>query len=96
MANAPRWPRYGAPLAIIRQLAVQESWLEPFFVGARAPCCREGHSVRRLDDSQELARHGGVGFASSNANREQPVQIIPILPVIAVALAMAMLRIYVA
>jgi hypothetical protein len=49
-----------------------------------------------LDDSQELARHGGVGFASSNANREQPVQIIPILPVIAVALAMAMLRIYVA
>jgi hypothetical protein len=49
-----------------------------------------------LDDSQELARHVGVGFASSNANREHPVQIIPILPVIAVALALAMLRIYVA
>jgi hypothetical protein len=49
-----------------------------------------------LDDSQELARHGGVGFAPFNANREQPVQIIPILPVFAVALAMAMLRIYVA
>jgi hypothetical protein len=49
-----------------------------------------------LDDSQELARHGGVGFAPFNANREQPVEIIPILSVIGVALAMALLRIYVA
>jgi hypothetical protein len=49
-----------------------------------------------LGDSQELARHGGVGFAPFNANREEPVEIIPILPIIAVALAMALLRIYVA